>query len=811
LTTILKIKIEHLFEKLGCTVYDNPLKVIISVFIFIGFLAFQIPSISIDTSSEALLHKNDPSLEKYNVFRDQFGRSELIIIGVLTDNVFEPAFLEKLNAFHKEIEIKVPYVREVTSLINMRYTQGKGDELIVEGFLEHWPESDLALHELKAVAMASPAFRNYVLSEDGRVTAVIIETEASYSDSGPDESHLTGFDDSSGVQDSALPEEATRYLGSKENREITAAIKKITGKYTASGFCLFPSGGPIIIDAFNQATMSDINRCIFLSLAAVAFFLAILFKRISGVILPVIIIIASLVSTIGLMAVFNVPIKITTTVIPAFLLSVGVADSVHILAIFYRHFQKHNNKKEAVSFSLGHSGLAIVMTSLTTAAGLLSFSLADLAAIAEIGYFAAAGVMLALIYTVTLLPAMLSLVSLKQSAKNRKKAPPFLDRVLNFIAGFAYSHPVSITVISLFLMAISAAFLFHLEFSHNIVKYFPKSSAERQNLAFIDNHLKGSISLEVVIDTNRENGMYEPEILNLVESVSSDLNKINTGDIFVGKVFSINDIVKEINQALHDNDKAAYSIPQDRETIAQELLLFENSGADDLERIVDSQFSKTRMTIKTPWVDAIICKEFISNIKKKLDQSFQNRADITITGLMALLSRAISAAIYSMAKSYTAAFIVITLMMILLLGNPKTGLISMIPNLFPVVFIMGVMGSLKIPLDLNTLMIGSIAIGLVVDDTVHFMYNFQRYYNQTGDARMAIQETLLGTGRAMLITTLVLSTGFFVLMAATLNHLVRFGLFTGITILLALLADFLLAPALMMLMTKRDERVILIG
>ncbi len=802
--TALKTKIEHFFEKLGHTVYDNPLKVIIPVFIVIGFLAFHIPSVKIDTSSEALLHKKDPSLEKYNVFRDQFGRSELIIIGILTDNVFEPAFLEKLNAFHKEIEAKVPYVREVTSLMNMRFTQGKDDELIVEGFLEGWPDIDLTPNELNTLAMTSPAFRNYILSEDGKVTAVIIETEASYSDSGQDESPLAGFDDSSGNRENVLPEVAHHYLGSKENREITAAVRKITGKYNASDFRLFPSGGPIIIDAFNQATMTDIRRCIVLSLAAVAFFLVLLFKRISGVILPVIIVIASLVSTIGLMAVFNVPIKITTTVIPAFLLSVGVADSVHILAIFYRHFQKHNNKRAAVSFSLGHSGLAIVMTTLTTAAGLLSFSLADLAAIAEIGYFAAAGVMLALIYTITLLPAMLSFVPLKESDITGKKTSLFLDRLLSFTAGFAYSHPVSITIVGVFLICISTAFLFNLNFSHNIVKYFPKSSAERQNLAFIDSRLNGSISLEVVIDTQKENGIYEPEILNIVESMSSWLNKIKSGDIRVGKIFSINDIVKEINQALHDNNKAAYSIPQSRKIIAQELLLFENSGAEDLERIVDSQFSKTRMTIKTPWVDAVICKKFISHIKKKFDQSFQKRADITITGLMALLSRALSAAIYSMAKSYTAAFIVITLMMILLLGNMKTGLISMIPNLFPIVFIMGVMGSLEIPLDLNTLMIGSIAIGLVVDDTVHFMYNFQRYYNQTGNARTAIQETLLGTGRAMLITSLVLSTGFFVLMAATLNHLVRFGLFTGITILLALLADFLLAPALMVLITRKD-------
>ena len=162
------------------------------------------------------------------------------------------------------------------------------------------------------------------------------------------------------------------------------------------------------------------------------------------------------------------------------------------------------------------------------------------------------------------------------------------------------------------------------------------------------------------------------------------------------------------------------------------------------------------------------------------------------------------AAIYSMARSYAIAFLAITMMMLIFISDIKIGLLSMIPNVLPIIIIMGSMGAAGVPLTMNTLMIGSIALGLVVDDTVHFMHNFQRYYQRTQDAPFAIRETLLGTGRALLITSLVLSTGFFVLMCASLNHLVRFGFFTGMAILVALLADFLLAPALMLLIHRRD-------
>ena len=183
-----------------------------------------------------------------------------------------------------------------------------------------------------------------------------------------------------------------------------------------------------------------------------------------------------------------------------------------------------------------------------------------------------------------------------------------------------------------------------------------------------------------------------------------------------------------------------------------------------------------------------------------------NQASFHSTGLLALLARAISAAIYSMAKSYGIALIAITLMMVVMLGSLKLGLISMIPNLLPIIMTMGLMGWMDTPLDLNSLMIGSIAMGVVVDDTVHFMYNFQKYYDRKPDPTYAIRKTLTGTGRALLITSLVLCTGFFILLTASLNHLVRFGLFTGITILFALAADFLLVPALMVVLKGRSHR-----
>ena len=701
---------------------------------------------------------------------------------------------------HHDLENEVPYLREVTSLINARHTHGNRDELIVEDLLADWPEKDVDPVILKQQVLNNAFYRNHLISEDGRITAVVIETEATVVEPASEEEILEDLDRID--EDALQPSPSSHYLSEEENHEVVEAVNRVVKRYHGKDFLLTSSGGPIVIDAFNRATMNDIRKFIVMILVAVAIFLALIFRRLSGVVLPTLVILSALVSTMGLMAWVNVPIKMTTTIIPAFLLAVGVCDSVHVLAIFYRRLDQGQTKLDAIGGALGHSGLAILLTSMTTVAGVLSFALADLAAIAEIGYFAAAGVVLALVYTIIMIPALVALLPLKPSvaAAGRSKA---MDRILKSIARFSTAHPKKIVVLSLIIFIVFAPAVFKLKFSHNVVSYFPDRLPYRHDVAFIDKNLKGTIALELVIDTGRENGIQDPMVLNLIEQFCREIEKIQRPEIAVGKVYSITDILKEINQALNENNPEFYRIPQDRQLVAQEFLLFENSGADDLERIVDSQFSKTRITVKTPWVDAVVCRTFIDEINEKLETVFQGQAGIQSTGMMSLLVRAITGAIYSMAKSYAIALVVITILMILLIGNWKIGLLSMVPNLLPILIVMGWMGWAGIPLDLNSLMIGSIALSIVVDDTVHFIYNFQKYFNKTADSYYAIEETLLGTGRALLITSLVLCTGFFILMFASLNHLVRFGFFTGVTILIALLADFVLVPALMTIVHSR--------
>jgi predicted RND superfamily exporter protein len=314
------------------------------------------------------------------------------------------------------------------------------------------------------------------------------------------------------------------------------SVFQVVNRFQNPDFKISVSGGPVISHVFNTSLIKDVRFCLTLTLSVIAIFLAILFRRISGVILPIIVIVSAMLSAIGLMAMFQVPIKIMTSVIPAFLLAVGVGDSVHVLAIFYRRFQQGSNKEDAIAYALGHSGMAIVLTSITTAASLLSFSFAELAAIGELGRFAAIGVMLALFYSVIMLPAMLSLMPITQQSQGVKRSA-IMDRVLMMFANFSVKHPAKIVATSIVILILSIISIFQLKFSENVVRYLPDQLSVKKDIIFIDNTLKGTITLEGLVDTKKENGLYEPEILNAIETISRRIEGFETDEIYVGKVF----------------------------------------------------------------------------------------------------------------------------------------------------------------------------------------------------------------------------------------------------------------------------------
>ncbi|SFV52515.1 Predicted exporter of the RND superfamily [hydrothermal vent metagenome] len=547
---------------------------------------------------------------------------------------------------------------------------------------------------------------------------------------------------------------------------------------------------------------SDMQKFIKLVLIMMMIFLFIVFRRISAVILPLFIVLISLLATVGLMAYNGTPLTLPTQILPSFLLAVGIGAVVHLLAMFFKELNENRDKNAAIVYALGHSGLAIIMTSLTTAAGLLSFSTAAIAPIADLGIYGAIGVIIALLNTIILLPAILALLPLKAAKEAHKKNSQKMDVFLLSIADFSFTHAKKIVLFS-FIIAIS--FIYYassVSFKHDTLSWQPDDSPIKIATFRVDEALRGSVTLEVIVDTKKENGLYSAALLQNLDKAIKEIETITTEKHFVGKGWSVGDVLKEIHRGLHQNKEEYYAITSNDALIPQEFLLFENSGSDDLEDFVDSSMSKARLTFKLPWMEASEYSEISEEILSILKQNTPSSVEITVTGMVPLFQRTLVAAMDSMLTSYLVAFVLIAIMMIILLGSFKIGLVSMIPNLLPVIIAIGFMSLTDMPLDLFTMLVGAIVIGLSVDDTVHFFHNFSKYHNQGYSTKEAVEMTMKGTGRALVATSVVLSLGFFVYMLASLSNLFNFGLLAGGAIIIALISNIILGPALLTLITK---------
>jgi predicted RND superfamily exporter protein len=740
-------------------------------------LCTQLPKLRVDTSTEGFLRAGDPIRLTYDAFRNEFGRDDRILLAIEPPAVFDLAFLEKLRALHRDIENQVPKLVEVTSLVNARHTRGADDELLVGDLLEDWPESAEQLAAVERDARSNPLYENLILSEDATLTTIMIETET-YSSLNGDGDGLAGFEDES----DAAPR---RFITGEENHEIVLAVVDVIDRYQAPDFRIHMAGTPVMVDTLQNAMRRDMARFTGMAVGLIAVLLFALFRRPAAVVLPLIAVIASLLSTLSIMAASDTPIQLPTQILPSFVLAMGVGASVHVLVIFYQRRRAGDDKREAIAGALGHSGLPIVMTSVTTAGGLISFTSAELAPIAEFGIFGPVGVMLSLVMTVVLLPALIAVVPMG-AAQTADPAPQATQRWLVRAGDFSTRHARAVVGTGAVVLAICAAGAAQLRFSHAPLEWFPKDNYFRASSEVLNERLHGSMFLETLVDTGVENGLHEPSTLVALDQMRVLAKDAQLDGLKVGKTVSLADVVKEIHQALNENREEYYAIPDDRLLVAQELLLFENSGSDDLEDVVDSRFQIARFTIKIPFTDALHYGEFIALLEDRFRSVLPRDAEITTTGIMSILGRTVSAVMYSMAKTYLLALLIITPLMILLIGNLRIGLLSMVPNLAPILVTIGLMGWLDVPLDVFTLLIGSIAI----------------FHDASGEVRVAVRKTLSSTGQALLFTSLALSGGFLVYCFAGLNVLFHFGILTAFTIAMAFVADIVLAPALLALAVR---------
>jgi predicted RND superfamily exporter protein len=792
-----KRKVEKYLGAFGIKIIRFRYILLFLIVLAVGFLSIYIPKINIATSLESSFKGHNQAIQDYQKFRDLFGRDDKIVLLIKSEDIFSVHFLDRLKKFHEDLENTLPLLSEVNSLINARYIEGKNGTLQVNDFLENLPQTKEQAQILREKALVYPLFRNSYITQNGDSMIMIIKTQA-VSALTDDGSKIKNY--GRGVADEDLSDnQAAKSISQVENIAILGIMETVIKQYNTDNFRIIFSGTPAYQFHVEPIIRKNMITMSLMVLMLTFFFMAILFGRVSGIFLPQFVVIMGLGATLGLMALAEVPFTLTSSMLPSILLSVGLTAPIHFMVVFFK-YQKRIGRMRAIIRTLGHSGLPIIMTSLTTIVGLLSFSFTEIAPIAHLGIFAAIGIAICLVLTLVFLPALLSILKiLPGKEREMLYETSIYNRMLTWMGRTGIHHAHDIYILSFIAFIIILPGFFKFNFSHNMLHYFSEDDPFIEQTILIEDETSGFRALEVVIDTGKEKGILDHAFLNNLEELEDfalDQNGIS-GRPYTGNIISILDIVKKTNQTWHGDDPGHHTIPQDDYLIERQLTEFKQAEPDYLKNYTDQDFRLARFTAMMYWKDAALDVLFVKKLENFASRLFGKDVKVVVTGAVSINSKVIDSMMGNLATGYFLAFFIIALFMIIAVGDVKLGLVAMIPNMYPIIAGLGLMGLLDIPLNTYNLIGGSIVIGVAVDDTIHFFHNFRNYYIKTGDVEIAVNETLRSAGRALITTTLILVCCFWLRLFSPLKVISDFGLIMGFSLLVAFLADVMLAPALL--------------
>ncbi len=744
----------------------------------------------IDNSYEAYFDPADPAYTAYEQYRDDFGSDEVSYI-LYEAPGFEhgPWDLEvmgKIVRLTEALEDEVPFVYEVTSLANAELTEGVADGIDIHELRDDFPETQEELLALRERYLAKPMLVGGILSEDARWAAIIVEMDLSSTDP---------------LEEIRLDPEGGDALDNLYPQVTDAKIEEILARPEYADLRFYHSGDVPMNAAYNNIIGTESGTLDAIASLVIAALLLFFFRSFVAVIGPLAVVQTSILLTVAFVALLGWKLDMSFGMVPTLITALGVAHSVHILSEFRARFTELRDRREALVQTLYLVGAPCLLTSLTTAAGFLSMSFVPIKSIAHMAAYSAFGVIAAFFLSLTLLMALLSFGARtpkrppSEAEALRAKGGRLMHDALLAIARFDVRHRVAILAGFGALFVFSAVGVTRLIVDSNWLDDFSYDVPLKAVTETIDEVMGGVTNVIYLFDAGAPDAVKEPAVLREMERIQTLADE---QDWLVRKTYSIVDILKDLNQAFHEGDPAWHRIPDSRELVAQYLLLYEMSGGAEAEEYVSSDYSRASLELRLALAPTSQTAELVEQIDAELREKPVENASVSLTGIGALWLKLMDYIVSSQIQGFLIAFVVIAAMMCLLFRSLKTGLISMVPNLSPVILTLGLMGWFGIPLDYNKLMIAAVAIGIAVDDTIHLLSRYHYEFRRCGDYRQALGEAVADVGRALFITSAALVCGFLVFVFSVMDSTATFGLLLAWTIVVALVADFLLMPALVL-------------
>ena len=747
----------------------------------IGVKSFKVGS----SDEDAFLSVREAVKKNDDRFKELFGSNDSIVLLFQSDDVFKPEVLKTIKDIGAELLEKVPYADSVTSITDTDITVGTDEGIeITNPFKDGIPDNPEALKKAKDFILSRKSIVNKLVTQDATETWLVLSLKAT-----PPEEVW-----------SKTTTEAPMYVIGE------AAIAVVTDpKYQSSAYTIKPAGLPYTETEEKVVMGRETAKSVGLSFLCMIILLIIFTRSLRGMIVPLFATFFGITTVLGIMGFLHISGKSEMMSVPIVLaMALSVGYSIHLVNSFRTSFYELGKRKEAVVASIENTGWPLFFTVVTTAVSVLSFLTTDLRPVRWMGGTSAAMVFAVYIYVSVLIPILMSfgkdIEAGKDSANahNAKAArAQKLDIRFERFGQAVIKKRKAVTIAFILITAACIPALFRIDVNMDSFKFMGLRIPYIRRIYEITQSQLGSyFNYNIMLTFDEDDAVKNPDVLKKLDKLSAligtfRLTKMNNG---VPKIFSILDIVKEMNQTMHSDDPAFYTIPDDEDLLAQLLFLYEISGGQT-SRWVDEEFRTLRMTIDVASYDANELAVNMKTIEQTCAQLFP-QAECHLMGAAVQFAELNNKIVFGELYSFLTSLVAIAILMMLVFGSVKMGLIGLIPNIFPVLVIGAIMGYLGISLDLMTMAIMPMILGIAVDDTIHFTNHTKYLFEKEKSYGSAIFGTFYSIGKTLAMTTIILSATFLVYLICKIDAIFRLGVLAAVGLLSALIADYLMTPVL---------------
>ncbi len=768
-----------------------PILIIIVVTVITILLAIPIPTLQIDNDTTRFLPESNPERQQYIKIEDTYGGNMMMVVSIKFKDgyVYSKDNLIFIQQLTEEFE-KLKTIDKIISVTNVDYLIGTEEGIETTKLVKNIPESEEEENEIKEKLLSWKMYKGSLFSEDFKATLIAIKLKLG--------------------------------IKNKNAEETYKNVKKIVTQYKGDKYEFYVAGLPTVLVTIANNMRKDLAMLVPFVALILILTLVFSFRRAGGVVLPTITVFITTVWTLGIMALFKINLTMIASAIPVLMIAVGSAYGIHIISHYYDEIDREINISEdrhkiIIFDTIKRIGGAVLLAALTTMAGFGSLATSRIVPIKEFGIFISIGVFIAFLISIVFIPSILLLRHKALKPKVKKEESKNLDIVTMFLFSmykFLSKGKIRILLIFGIILFIAIFGTSKIIVGNPMVNYFKKDTEIKKAETFANKHFNGTTILTVVVKGKEKGDLTNPEILIKLDEMQKYLeNKYKD----IGNIMSFTELIKKMNQVMNADEKGDYyeipykpekyrcnDISELKQLIAQYLLLFSGNLEDYVDDSIEPSQTKVEIMLKNS--DFNIIRNIENDIKKYAKNNFPSDYEVIVSGNAKLQVTVSDLIVNSQITNIIFSLIAVFLILTIYYRSGIAGLFGVITLSVPVFLNFGIMGFLKIRLDAGTSMVASVAIGVGIDYTIHFMNAYYHERKNSDDLNVVTTKALLGCGKAIVFNALSVGLGFLVLVFSSFMPLIYFGALLAFTMITSSLSSMTLLPVMLNIFKPRFIR-----